>query len=201
MDKERFTERILETENLTDELEDADASWLLDWGIARLDQVLEGAQDQETAGSRVNALMAVMRKINRIVGSYADKSPQRLAQDLAELRDLFSTAFSSAGRPAAPPSEPESTPPALESQPAGPQQPSTPDAAQPAEASAPPESPRLPKLFQNVLRWLTGREPSPHPAASRPSSADDLTPAVDHLTQLSPTEALHYLAQDFFPHP
>ncbi len=89
MNKERFKERILETENLTDELEDDDANWLIDWGIARLDTVLQGAADEETAGNRVNALMAVMRKINRIAGSYARQSPQDLAGELAALRDLF----------------------------------------------------------------------------------------------------------------
>ncbi len=93
MDKERFTERILETENLTDELEDTDANWLLDWGITRLDLVLKGAKDDETAGSRVNALMAVMRKINRITGSYSGQSPQMLAGDLSALHDLFVAAF------------------------------------------------------------------------------------------------------------
>jgi hypothetical protein len=104
MDKERFTERILETENLTDELDDADANQLLDWGIARLDTVLQGVKDEETAGNRVNSLMAVMRKINRITGSYARQSPQALAEDLATLRDLFAAAFgsqaASAGAPA-----------------------------------------------------------------------------------------------------
>jgi hypothetical protein len=40
MDKTIFKDRILETKNLTDELEDADADWLLNWGINVLDQVL-----------------------------------------------------------------------------------------------------------------------------------------------------------------
>jgi hypothetical protein len=99
MDKERFKERILETENLTDELEDADANTLLDWGVSQLDAVLQNSPDVETSGSRVNALMAVMRKINRIVGSYADKTPESLAEDLSSLRDLCITAFASAAIP------------------------------------------------------------------------------------------------------
>ena len=53
MEKECFIERILETENLTDELEDADARWLLDWGIQNLDEVLSSTQDEETAGNKV----------------------------------------------------------------------------------------------------------------------------------------------------
>lgn len=96
MEKERFIERILETENLTDELEDADANWLLDWGIQNLDEVLSSTEDEETAGNKVNALMAVMRKINHIAGSYASKDRGELANDLAELNELYSMALLSA---------------------------------------------------------------------------------------------------------
>jgi hypothetical protein len=91
MDKARFKERILETENLTDELEDIEANWLLNWGISHLDDVL-GA-DPIAAGDRVNALMAVMRKINRIAGNYASKDPQDLVEDLSSLNDLYLAAF------------------------------------------------------------------------------------------------------------
>ena len=97
MEKKRFVDRILETENLTDELEDAEAKWLLDWGIARLDAVLEGITDPDAAGEQVNALMAVMRKINRIVGNYSSKDPKELAEDLAALKDLHAQAFKPAG--------------------------------------------------------------------------------------------------------
>ena len=95
MDTERYIERILETENLTDALDDDDASWLLDWGIGKLDGLLQSVTDQATADRRAGALMAVMRKMNAIAGSYADKDPQSLAQDLAALQDLFAAAFPS----------------------------------------------------------------------------------------------------------
>ena len=95
MDKEHFIEQILETENLTDALDDNDASWLLDWGIGKLDTVLQGITDRETAGRRVSALMAVMRKMNAIVGSYPDKESHTLEEDLAVLQDLFDAAFPS----------------------------------------------------------------------------------------------------------
>lgn len=88
MDKERFTERILETENLTDELEDAEAQWLLDWGIAALDPLLEGLEDAEIAGAKVNALMAVMRKLNRLVGGRDGKTSEELAADFSDLDGL-----------------------------------------------------------------------------------------------------------------
>jgi hypothetical protein len=94
MDTQRYKERILETENLTDELEDSDANFLLDWGFEKLDRVLEGNEDAETGGERVNALMAVMRKINRILGAYSEKDSAELQEDLSALQGLFEHAFS-----------------------------------------------------------------------------------------------------------
>lgn len=101
MEKERFVERMLETENLTDELEDADARWLLEWGTGQIDRVLEGIYEDEAAGSKVNALMAVVRKINRMVGSREKRASQDLAADLMTLTGLFEAAFGAA-RPVTP---------------------------------------------------------------------------------------------------
>ena len=92
MDKARYVERILEVENLTDELEDPQANWLLDWGIGQLDGILKGIVDEELAGEKVNALMAVMRKINRITGSRPKGDLEILAVDFATLADLFGRA-------------------------------------------------------------------------------------------------------------
>jgi hypothetical protein len=93
MEKDRFVERILETENLTDELEDAEANWLIEWGIQRLDDVLAAVEDEEQAGQKINELMAVMRKINRITGNYRGRDPIELANELAALADLFTQAY------------------------------------------------------------------------------------------------------------
>ena len=93
MEKDIFVERMLEVENLTDELEDAQANWLLNWGISRLDGVLQGAADAEAGGDKANALMAVMRKINRMAGARRKADPETLAGDFAALSNLFSTAF------------------------------------------------------------------------------------------------------------
>lgn len=93
MQTERFVQKILDTENLTDELEDRDASWLLDWGIGQLAVVLQEETDLETAGAKTNSLMAVMRKMNRISGYYARKTPSELAEDLAHLDELIAEAF------------------------------------------------------------------------------------------------------------
>lgn len=93
MDKQIFIDRILETENLTDELEDSEADWLLNWGISKLDQVLIYAEDEESAAEKVQALMKAMRKVNRITGSRAGEELEELAVDLAVLNDLFANAF------------------------------------------------------------------------------------------------------------
>ncbi len=98
MNKERFVERILETENLTDELEDAEANWLLDWGINQLNAVLQDTSDDELGGVRVNALMAVMRKINRLSAARQNKTPPSLSADLRALVELFGLAFGCPGR-------------------------------------------------------------------------------------------------------
>lgn len=93
MEKDMFVERMLEIENLTDELEDDQANWLLNWGISRLDQVLQGAADAEAGGDKANALIAVMRKINRMTGARGTAGSETLADDLSALSGLFSAAF------------------------------------------------------------------------------------------------------------
>ena len=93
MEKDMFVERMLEIENLTDELEDDQANWLLNWGISRLDQVLQEATDAEAGGDKANALIAVMRKINRMTGARGTAGSETLADDLSALSGLFSAAF------------------------------------------------------------------------------------------------------------
>ena len=88
MEPERYIERILETENLTDELEDKEAQLLLDWGLAELGPLLAKIEDPEIAGGKVNQLMAVMRKINRILGALEGRPSDALAADLIALDEL-----------------------------------------------------------------------------------------------------------------
>ncbi len=88
MNPERFIERILETENLTSELKDRQAQRLLDWGIARVRGLVEGIQDAEAAGERVNGLMALMRGLNRLAPLAAGGDPASLAAGLARLDEL-----------------------------------------------------------------------------------------------------------------
>ena len=93
MDKKLYIDRMLETENLTDELQDADAQWLLDWGINQLDRALRDVSGEDEADEKVTALMGVVRKINRMVGARESKDPESLAADCTALAALFGQAF------------------------------------------------------------------------------------------------------------
>lgn len=84
MDADFFIGRILETENLTDNLEDADAKKLLNWGIQHVGALIG---DPSSAHDNVNALMGLLRQINRIAPDAASKDPQALAADLAALAE------------------------------------------------------------------------------------------------------------------
>jgi hypothetical protein len=95
IDQQRFVERMLESENLTDDLEDDDANWLLNWGIGQIGNVIEVKQDLEAAAERVNALMQFMRLLNRIGGNPASISPKVIP----ELLERHSAAFGSSCTP------------------------------------------------------------------------------------------------------
>jgi len=73
-----FVDRLLESENLTDQLEDEDANALLDWGIAKIDGLIEGVDDREAAGEKINSLMHLMRGMNSLAGNPSEISPQGL---------------------------------------------------------------------------------------------------------------------------
>jgi hypothetical protein len=92
MDKKLYIDRILENENLTSELEDSDAKWLLTWGIHQLDWAVAGV-DEETVAVRVTALMGVLRKITQLVANRGKRSIEFLAEDIRELDHYFARVF------------------------------------------------------------------------------------------------------------
>jgi hypothetical protein len=96
MNEEMAIERITETANLTDALEDDDANWLLDWGIGHVHDLIGDVKDDEAAGKKIHALMAVMRKLNQIVGDCAVKSSKALSEDVQQFVKLYSKAFGKA---------------------------------------------------------------------------------------------------------
>ena len=95
IDRQILIERLLENENLTGDLEDTEAEWLLKWGIRQVEPLIRACDGPETAGERVNELMAVMHKVNRIVADRIAYTPEQLADDLAMLADTYSRALGS----------------------------------------------------------------------------------------------------------
>jgi len=93
MDKQYYIERMLETENLTDELEDQDAKVVIDWGISQLDNILKDVPDDDTASTKVTALMAIMRKVNHLAGERKSLTRSKLEAELTTLEQLFNQAL------------------------------------------------------------------------------------------------------------
>jgi hypothetical protein len=93
MDRQTAIDRITETENLTDGLEDDDANWLLDWGIAQVDGLVTGIKDEDAAGEKLNQLMSVMRTLNQIAADRAAKPPDALADDIRTFLERYQQAF------------------------------------------------------------------------------------------------------------
>ncbi|MGE5334836.1 MAG: phospholipase D-like domain-containing protein [Nitrososphaerota archaeon] len=96
MDEALAIERITETENLTDDLTDDDARWLLQWGTSRVGGLIAGIQDDELAGQKVNQLMAVMRSLNAIAADRTTRDAASLGDDIETLRRQYATTFGSA---------------------------------------------------------------------------------------------------------
>ena len=97
MDEQVYIDRILEAENLTDNLEDEPANVLLQWGTSRARSAIQGLDDEEQAGQRVNALMAVMRQINRVVGNATSAPIDDTIADLEKLVELYAPARHTTG--------------------------------------------------------------------------------------------------------
>ena len=85
IDPQNFISRMLEVENLTDALEDEDANYLLNWGVAQLKLKLGNIEDREAAGEYTNDLMGFLRALNQVTGNLENLQPEGLVQ-LAERR-------------------------------------------------------------------------------------------------------------------
>ena len=68
-DPQKFIDRLLEAENLTDYLEDEDADYLINWGVAQLREIIGKIEDITTAGECANDLMGFLRTLNQITGN------------------------------------------------------------------------------------------------------------------------------------
>ena len=89
IDPQIFIDRMLEVENLTDNLVDEDAEYLINWGVARLKERLGKIDELPSAGKFTNDLMGFMRLLNQIAGNLETLQPD----DLVELGERSKKAF------------------------------------------------------------------------------------------------------------
>ena len=88
----RATEAILEAENLTDGLQDAEAETLLNWGLARVEAAVYATANLDPAAAKayiarsVTLVRQMMRRINTLVAARADlEEDEELADGLRAL--------------------------------------------------------------------------------------------------------------------
>jgi hypothetical protein len=91
IDPQILIDRMLENENLTGNLDDEDADWLLDWGADRLREFGD-SETMEAAEKKAGALMKFMRGLDRLAGGLPGVDPT----DLAALLEHYTAALGSA---------------------------------------------------------------------------------------------------------
>jgi hypothetical protein len=92
VDQQIYIDRLLETENLTDNLEDEDAKALINWGIEQIDPLLNDIQNEDQAHEKINHLMQLMREINRLAGNPSTASTEKLSNLLSAYEQTFDKA-------------------------------------------------------------------------------------------------------------
>jgi hypothetical protein len=209
MDRQIAIDRITETENLTDGLEDDDANWLLDWGIGHVDGLVTGIADEDAAGDKLNQLMAVMRTLNQIASNRAAKPPDALAADIRTFLERYQQAFGAPetvtptvvpaqdAKTSPTANQPSSTPTALPTAPAtgaaapkDGQSSSAPPTATPPATQASVNQPNQSPAATSV----NPSAPAPTNAASQSSQgADAAAQAASKIAGMTPKEAMQYL--------
>ncbi len=89
MDRQVLIDRLLESENLTDNLEDEDANTLIKWGISQISPLVNGIKDENAAGEKVNHLMGLMRQVNTIAGNLSTVSEEKIQKLLEQFTQTF----------------------------------------------------------------------------------------------------------------
>lgn len=89
MDRQVLIDRLLESENLTDNLEDDDANALIKWGISQISPLVKGITDEDAAGEKVNRLMGLMRQVNSIAGNLSTVSEDKIQKLLEQFTQTF----------------------------------------------------------------------------------------------------------------
>jgi hypothetical protein len=197
MDRQTAIDRITETENLTDGLEDDDANWLLDWGIAQVDGLVTGIKDEDAAGEKLNQLMSVMRTLNQIAADRAAKAPDALAGDIRTFIERYQQAFGApkAATPTAAPAADAQTGPTASPTATAPGA-TSPKAKQ--DQSAPPTKkggtvPATPPATSPATPPASSANTTTSGAAQASQASDQASQAASKIAGMSPKQAMQYL--------
>ena len=93
MDPQTAMDMIAQAATLTDHLDTQAAEWLLRWAGDQVSGLLESVVDEELAQGKLNALMAVMRKLNQIADNRQFKTPDALVEDVRIFVLLYTNLF------------------------------------------------------------------------------------------------------------
>jgi hypothetical protein len=93
MNTQPYIDRLLETENLTADLEDVEADWLIEWGIVQISSITDGLSEEGVADEQVSALLSFMRRASRAVARKDRRTPAELVEALNELGSIYAQAF------------------------------------------------------------------------------------------------------------
>ena len=85
--KQLAVEMVLDSEGLTDDLEDAAAKRLLDWGLAQAEHMATQATDQDLDRS-VSGIRRLIKRVNNLVVDQVELTDDELAAELSELVTL-----------------------------------------------------------------------------------------------------------------
>jgi hypothetical protein len=85
--KQLAAEMVLDSESLTDDLEDAAAKRLLDWGLAQAEHMATQATDQDLDRS-VSGIRRLIKRVNNLVADRAVLTDDELAAELSDLATL-----------------------------------------------------------------------------------------------------------------
>jgi hypothetical protein len=93
---QRAAEMILGDEGLTDEMQDAPASRLLDWAVSAAHRLAEQTADMDEAQAqafldeRVQDLRRVVRRINKLMGAHANGAGDEIGDTLQKIIEAAS---------------------------------------------------------------------------------------------------------------
>jgi hypothetical protein len=93
LDEQIAIERILEIDSLTDELGDDEANYLLEWASAHAPALIKGLADDDVAGEKVNALIAVLRQVNTMAALRKTRSADEIRGEVEQFATLVEGAF------------------------------------------------------------------------------------------------------------